>query len=280
MTGGIIDGVRRASKESWRRTRKFGAHAGWICLRAHAQNYLVRIRNRYGNQHRVTCPCCNWHGNSFRVLDAGHWIIPQVECPNCGAHDRHRMFSLFLTRLAPIAFDGKNAPILHFAPDKHICLQGEKSAGDRTIIAADIQLAGMASTNGRRVLSDVQHIGIRSDSLDAIICIHLLEHVENDALALHEFFRVLKPGGAAYVMVPFAPIAASRELDRPDPLLFGHVREYSQQDFAERLHEFDVECILPLTIMTPEEQCLFQIPDHQVVFICRKAVPNWPSSGK
>ncbi len=113
-------------------------------------------------------------------------------------------------------------------------------------------------------------MGICSDAFDAIICIHLLEHVEDDALALHELARVLRPGGVAYIMVPFAPIPASRELGRPDPLLFGHVREYSQSDFAERLHEFAVEAISPLSIMSPEEQHLFQIPDHQVIFACRK----------
>jgi len=190
------------------------------------------------------------------------------------------MFCLFLDRNAFTSMQGKNIRILHFGPEPHIHFTTKKEKESTRVIAADIHAEGMTCADGTRVQTDVQRIAFDSESFDAIVCIHLLEHVENDILALHELFRVLKPGGAAYIMVPFAPIPASRELGRPDPLLFGHVREYSQQDFEQRLHEFYVNAIAPLSIMTPEEQRLFQIPDHQVIFICQKAVPDWPSSGK
>ena len=40
-------------------------------------------------------------------------------------------------------------------------------------------------------------------SLDAIVCTGVLEHVENPCLAVEEIRRVLKPGGEAYVEIPW-----------------------------------------------------------------------------
>jgi SAM-dependent methyltransferase len=49
---------------------------------------------------------------------------------------------------------------------------------------------------------DVTAIPCRDESFDAILCVHVLEHVEDDRNALREFHRVLKPGGWAVVHVP------------------------------------------------------------------------------
>ena len=43
---------------------------------------------------------------------------------------------------------------------------------------------------------------IQSGKFDAVICIHVLEHVEDDIMAIEELARVLKPGGWAFISVP------------------------------------------------------------------------------
>ena len=37
----------------------------------------------------------------------------------------------------------------------------------------------------------------RDESFDFALCVHVLEHVPDDREAIGEFYRVLRPGGAA-----------------------------------------------------------------------------------
>lgn len=53
------------------------------------------------------------------------------------------------------------------------------------------------------VLGDIHHLPFADNSQDAIICIAVLEHVENPIQAASELYRVLKPGGYLFVYLPF-----------------------------------------------------------------------------
>ncbi|MBN2190074.1 MAG: class I SAM-dependent methyltransferase [Candidatus Aureabacteria bacterium] len=50
---------------------------------------------------------------------------------------------------------------------------------------------------------DIHNMSFPDESFDAVICIQVLEHVENPFLAAREIIRVLKPGGRLMVTVPF-----------------------------------------------------------------------------
>jgi SAM-dependent methyltransferase len=88
---------------------------------------------------------------------------------------------------------------------------------------------------------DVTSIPFADNHFDAIYCSHVLEHVPDYRKAMREFFRVLKPGGWAVLLVP---ITAEKTIEGPpitDPRerlrLFGqedHVRRYGP-DYTERL---------------------------------------------
>lgn len=53
------------------------------------------------------------------------------------------------------------------------------------------------------IVGDVQNLNLEDECLDAIICIAVLEHVEEPQKAIKEIYRVLKPGGYCFIYVPF-----------------------------------------------------------------------------
>lgn len=52
---------------------------------------------------------------------------------------------------------------------------------------------------------DIQNTGLPDQSLDIIICNHVLEHVEDFRKALKELYRILKPGGHLICSFPMDP---------------------------------------------------------------------------
>lgn len=74
--------------------------------------------------------------------------------------------------------------------------------------------------------------------VDTVICLNVLEHIENDAGALESMREVLTPGGRAVILVPNDP-AAYGTLDRA----IGHFRRYSRLQMEELLRRtgFEVE---------------------------------------
>jgi SAM-dependent methyltransferase len=48
-----------------------------------------------------------------------------------------------------------------------------------------------------------EELPVRSDSVDAVVCISVLEHLERASFVVAEVARILKPGGLFYVATPF-----------------------------------------------------------------------------
>lgn len=53
------------------------------------------------------------------------------------------------------------------------------------------------------IIGDIHKLPFDDNSVDAIICIAVLEHVENPIQACKEMHRVLKPGGYCFSYIPF-----------------------------------------------------------------------------
>ena len=53
------------------------------------------------------------------------------------------------------------------------------------------------------IVGDIHNLPLQDNSVDAILCIAVLEHVEEPFKAMEEMYRVLKPGGYLYMYVPF-----------------------------------------------------------------------------
>ena len=61
--------------------------------------------------------------------------------------------------------------------------------------------------------ADLRRAPLRSGSVDWIFCSHVLEHIPELEACVDEIQRVLRPGGTAWIQVPFEPgLAHSRRI--------------------------------------------------------------------
>lgn len=67
---------------------------------------------------------------------------------------------------------------------------------------------------------------------DTVICLNVLEHVEDDARSLRAILKLLRPGGRLVLLVPALP-ALYGTLDRA----LGHYRRYGRRDLTHRLED-------------------------------------------
>lgn len=75
-------------------------------------------------------------------------------------------------------------------------------------------------------------------SIDCVVLVNVLEHIENDAAALDHLHRILKPGGHLCLMVPALPSLFSKMDVR-----LGHYRRYTRKSLAARVTDAGFEII-------------------------------------
>ena len=209
-------------------------NAGRVVAGLRRRRSLVRERGDV-----VECPVC---GRRFRRFKPD-WNRGDAICWRCGAHERHRAVAL-LWRERPELLAGASS-LLHFAPEW--CFRHTPLPSALRYVTADLDPA-----KGQLAL-DIRALELPDASFDAIICSHVLEHVDRDRAALAELRRVVAPHGWVLLMVP-------QDLDRAgtyeDPAIVDpdarraaywqhdHVRLYGR-DFPSRVAAagFDVESI-------------------------------------
>jgi glycosyltransferase involved in cell wall biosynthesis len=81
-------------------------------------------------------------------------------------------------------------------------------------------------------LGDANDFTALAGQMDSVVCLNVLEHVEDDRQGLENIHRILKPGGQAVVLVPHD----QRLYGALDKAL-GHRRRYSRDELANRMEE-------------------------------------------
>lgn len=258
----------------WRYTH-YGFHSMWTAIKTYFLNTIRKAQNRVLPP-RVECPCCGWKGYGFRYLDCGWFIVPQVECPQCRGHERHRLFTLFLQRTPPSFLSGnsQNKKILHFAPEHHFRKILNES-GNLFLFSTDYAPSALQQVGHPRFVADIHRLPIKNGSFDGIVCLHVLEHVKDDRKAISELGRILSAEGELLLMVPFMMDQKETiEYGAPRPDIFDHIRGYSPLDFKDRLTMFDFKEIKPENLLSTEEIKKYKIPDSQVLYLCKKRITH------
>jgi len=82
---------------------------------------------------------------------------------------------------------------------------------------------------------------------DSVVCLNVVEHIENDLLAVRNIFSALRPGGRAVILVP-QDQKAFGTLDE----VLGHYRRYSEGQLRDLMQRagFEVETVLHFNRVT------------------------------
>ncbi|HZT60167.1 MAG TPA: class I SAM-dependent methyltransferase [Pyrinomonadaceae bacterium] len=224
------------------------------------KRFKLRVVSRLG---RHNCPVCGgrvWrflplpdeyleelrrYNYKYTTEDAETCNARGYSCPHCDAADRDRLYALYLRDYFREVAPSDTVKLLDFAPSpplsRFIRTQIADSPHSFTYRTADLFAEGV---NDRVDITDMKIYA--QESVDFFICSHVLEHVTDDAKALRELYRILKPGGRGILVVPI--VLSADEIDE-DPSVtdpaerwrrFGqgdHVRLYSKQGFVSRVRE-------------------------------------------
>jgi len=215
------------------------------------------------------CPICE-KGFS-RFLRGPDSTRENSRCPGCGSLERQRLLWLYL--VSEIKIKTKNITLLNIAPN--FALQTKlKALKNINYTSIDLD-SSLAMLN-----ADITNLNFNDNTFNAIICYHVLEHVEDDRKALSEMFRVLKPDGWAILQ---SPIELSRNFTFEDSSIkspqerkksFGqedHVRIYGK-DYTKRLENagFMVNENGFVNIFTPQEKEKYLLDSNEVIYFCKK----------
>lgn len=167
-------------------------------------------------------------------------------CPVCGCNDRERHLLLYL-RESGLLGQMKGRSVLHFAPE--LWLTGKiAEAGPVRHLLADL----FPARSGVEKI-DMLAIAFPEASFDFVIANHVLEHVEDDAKALAEIARVLKPGGSAILQTPYSDVLEHTLSDPGVRTTEARLQLYGQEDHA-RLYGRDIFRRIAATGFVPKVQ--------------------------
>ena len=256
----------------------------WIPQPLYAWGRYVALFGRaWLRGERAVCPFCHHpsavflpSGFKFPVLKQyqviGGGYRPRARCSHCDSVDRERLIYLYLQQHLPHLLTPPTH-LLHIAPEKNLgrTLHTALGAG---YVSADLFPPHV------HIQMDLTAVPHPTATYDAILCSHVLEHIPDDAQAMRELYRILKPSGVAILQVPISYILEHtiEDFSLTTPAqrqeAFGqddHVRIYGR-DYAQRLQQagFHVTPFDMSTSLTPAQMNQYGLQKEEKLFVCTK----------
>lgn len=215
--------------------------------------YLFFKGNRYH---------CNLCGKKLRRFVC---INEEKLCPYCGSLPRTRRLWEILNR----DYLRQDQAILDFSPSRSM-RKAFRAIPGVNYVSTDLSGEFPADQH-----YDVTHLEVESNSFDLVLCYHILEHVENDRLAMQELYRVMKKGGTCLIQTPFKPGLidedASVRSEAERRIRFGqkdHVRIYSAEGLKDRLEDCGFQ--VSMKEFTAPEDHPVGYKTREIVLLCVK----------
>jgi SAM-dependent methyltransferase len=182
-----------------------------------------------GPLHTRQCPCCGWHGFTFRPYGQLGWKRDDAMCPWCHSLERHRaVFLMLRDDLEDLRSRNGGWRTLHVAPE--LSLKKWLRSVSADYLSIDTDGTAMAKM-------DLTALELPDNSRNLVWCSHVLEHVPDDRKAMAEMFRVLEPQGMAVLQVPVDVPRTDEDPTLTDPA--ERLRRFQQEDHV-RLYGMDV----------------------------------------
>lgn len=180
---------------------------------------------------RYICPCCGWHIRDFTKGNGLLKTRPLSYCPRCNSKSRHRRIWLFLQEKTNLFKD--QLSLFEVSP--------KYSFSRKFTQLPNLSYYGGDLYHRSHIMFklDLVSTPIKTDSFDAVLCIHVLEEIIPDQKALSEIFRILKPGGWAVISVP----TRMDQLTYEDPSITspkGRKRAFGEPDHV-RIYGYDLK---------------------------------------
>lgn len=209
---------------------------------------------QYIKNRKNYCPVCESKGVIFHPLPKffsenyikyafKYWTnvellsIDKFSCGNCGALDRERLYKIWIDYQIKTQTFKPRTKIIHFAPEAAL------SAKLKLSNFFDYKTADIAMPHVDFFV-DIMRLPFSDNSYDFFICSHVLEHLQDDRVALAELFRILRIGGVGILMVPIV-IDLERIIEDPSIKTdedrwkyYGqndHLRLYNSEGFVQRI---------------------------------------------
>lgn len=230
-----------------------------------------KLRGLFYRGNRYYCICCD---TSFRIfLDYGYIKRINVLCPSCHALERTRVLMYYLQQ--EVQLFERPLKILHFAPEMSI-EKKIKASIHKDYISADI------NQNLADHKIDITDIPFENDTFDLVICSHVLGHVPDEAKAIDELYRVVKPSGEVIVMTVIDPLLTETFEDDKVITISERIKIFGEHDLVRR-HGVDFQSRLKrqqiqitkkdyrLTF-SKEDQIRYSLGDgnREMIFSCTK----------
>lgn len=199
------------------------------------------------------------HGGGSRINErrqvVGAMLRERDRCPVCHSRDRTRLMMLWLRDIGCLG--NRPTSVLHIAPDYGLYLWLRRQQ-DVEYTGSDLDRVRYRHISNF-VEADLTSLPFVDNRFDYVICSHVLEHVPDDISALREILRVLKPRGAALLLVPESidgglpdedPSVVTAEEREARFGQWDHVRLYTRELFSTRLEGvgFHLEIFDPLSL--------------------------------
>ncbi len=248
----------------------------------------LSIRGSYYYGYSYHCQICDHH---FRKMLPGGFDLEVIKkmniigsgrrdnniCPYCQSTDRDRLVYLYLSQETQVF--NKKVRILHISPEPAL-YDNLKNHSNILYVTGTKYSEGIYYHKYIKSI-DLLELPYGDGEFDLVICNHVLEHIDEDAKAISEIYRVITDGGSAILQVP---ISNQLEVTYEDSSItskkgrekhfgqFDHVRIYGR-DYPKRIENagFKVQKYSPFSAEYLEKVLnQFALNKNEKLFIAHK----------